>query len=70
MTEVLPHTINSQAVPTCIHSMTCDPARERGQIELIANSCLWHRDSGKRTDVVNGVDSGRADADFGRHEKF
>ena len=65
MTEVRPNATNSQAVGTCINSITCDPARERGQIELIANSCLRPRDSGKRPDVVNGVDSGRADADFG-----
>ena len=64
MTEVRPHTTNSQAVRTCIHSITCDPARERGQIELIANSCLRPRDSGKRPDVVNGVDQQAADADF------
>jgi hypothetical protein len=65
MTDVRPHTTNLQAVRTCIHSITCDPARERGQIEPIAKACLRPRDSRKRPDVVNGVDSGRADTDFG-----
>ena len=52
MTEVRPQTTNLHAVPNRHPFDHMRPTRELRQIELIANSCLRHRGSGKRPDVV------------------
>ena len=69
MTEVRPHTINSQAVRTCIHSIACRPRAGASTDRTIAKFLLAAPRSGKRPDVVDGADYGVPDAGFG-HEKF